>query len=314
MIKILVTGSSGTIGTGLAERLLDAGHEVVGVDIEPNPWSEAVNDRTIVTDLTDEQNVDTLPTDVDIVVHFAANARVHHLVKHPVGARENFDMTFNMLEYTRKTDVSKFIFSSSREVYGNKGKTIYTEEDTFADECESPYTASKVAGEALLDSYEQCYDIQSCILRFSNVYGKYDASDRVVPLFIAQANRGRDLTVYGQDKVLDFTHVDDCIDGVVKMINNFHKVSGMTLNIASGEGTSLVELAETISDAVSPDVSVTIEPNRTGEVSRFVSDITRAEKILGYNPDYDFNDGIEAAIDWYSERQHLFDTILDEKP
>jgi len=312
MVKILFTGSSGTIGTGLAERLLNIGHEVVGVDSESNPWSEAIDNRTIVTDITEEQNVDTLPTDADMIVHFAANARVHRLVKRPLGARENFDMTFNMLEFARKNDISKFIFSSSREVYGNKGKTIYSEEDTFADECESPYTASKVAGEALLDSYEQCYDIQSCILRFSNVYGKYDASDRVVPLFIAQAYRGEDLTVYGQDKVLDFTHVDDCVDGVLKTIDDFHKVSGMTLNIASGEGTSLVELAETISDAVSTDVEVTVEPNRTGEVSRFVSDITRAQKILGYDPDYNFYEGLEAAIDWYSERQHLFETILDK--
>ncbi len=312
MTKVLLTGSSGTIGTRLAERLLDTGHEVVGVDSEPNPWSESVDERTIVTDLTDEQNLDALPTDADIVVHFAANARVHRLVKRPIGARENFDMTFNMLEYARKNDVSKFIFSSSREVYGNKGKTIYSEEDTFADECESPYTASKVAGEALLDSYEQCYDIQSCILRFSNVYGKYDASDRVIPLFIAQAHRGEDLTVYGEDKVLDFTHVEDCVDGVFETIDNFHKVSGMTLNIASGEGTSLVELAETIADAVPTDVDVTVEPNRTGEVSRFVSDISRAQKILGYDPNYDFQEGIEAAIDWYSDRQQLFETILDE--
>jgi UDP-glucose 4-epimerase len=312
MTKILLTGSSGTIGTRLAERLLDAGHDVVGVDSEPNPWSETVEDRTIVTDLTDEQNLDALPTDADMVVHFAANARVHRLVKRPVGARENIDMTFNMLEYARENDISKFIFSSSREVYGNKGKTIYSEEDTFADECESPYTASKVAGEALLDSYEQCYDIQSCILRFSNVYGKYDASDRVIPLFIAQAHRGEDLTVYGEDKVLDFTHVEDCVNGVFETIDNFHKVSGMTLNIASGDGTSLVELAETISDAVPTNVDVTVEPNRTGEVSRFVSDITRAQKILGYDPDYDFQEGIEATIDWYSDRQHLFETILDE--
>jgi UDP-glucose 4-epimerase len=311
MSKILVTGSSGTIGTVLAERLLNAGHEMVGVDLRANSWSEAVDDRTIITDLTCMQDLRELPTDPDIVVHLAANARVHHLVEHPVGARENFDMTFNILEYARRNDISKFIFSSSREVYGNKEKTVYSEEDTLVDECESPYTASKVAGEALVDSYRKCYDIQSCVLRFSNVYGKYDASDRVVPLFIAQAHQGEDLTVYGESKMLDFTHVDDCVDGIFKTIDNFHKVPGMTLNIASGEGTSLIDLSKIISDEVTTDVDVNIEPNRTGEVSRFISDTARARKILGYDPDYDFSEGIEAAIDWYSNRPQLFEVILD---
>lgn len=308
MKSILVTGSSGTVGTALAESLLDDGYQVTGVDLVENQWSDRVDERTIVTDLRSEENLDQLSESVDLVVHFAANARVHKLVEDPSMAKENFDTTYNVLEYARKIGAD-IVFSSSREVYGNNGKVIYDETDTYVDECESPYTASKIGGEALVKSYGKCYDMHTSILRFSNVYGKYDVSDRVVPLFIAQAQAGEDLTVYGEDKILDFTYLDDCVNGVRRVVENFQKISGTTFNIASGEGSSLVELAELIVEKTGEAASVHIEPNRTGEVGRYVADISKAEKLLGYKPEYDFEQGIEETIDWYLSNPDLLDTV-----
>jgi UDP-glucose 4-epimerase len=306
--SVLITGSSGTVGTALANTLLDQGYDVTGVDTRPNQWLETVDDRTTVVDLTDSDALAELPESVDLVVHLAANARVHRLVQQPGLAKENFDTTFNILEYARDVGAD-LVFSSSREVYGNTGQVVYDETDTYVDECESPYTASKIGGEALVKSYDNCYDIETSIMRFSNVYGRYDASDRVIPLFIAQASRGQDLTVYGDDKVLDFTYIDDCVAGVEQVIEQFNKTSGTTFNIASGRGTSLVELAETIVDRLDAGVSVTVEPNRTGEVGRYVADISKAEKILGYNPSHDLEAGIDATVKWYLDRPELFDTI-----
>jgi len=308
--SILITGSSGTIGTALAEALLDEGYEVIGVDSRPNRWSDTVDERTHVADLANKSALDELSESPDRIVHLAANARVHHLVENPALAKENLDTTYNTLEYARRTDTD-LVFSSSREVYGNTGKIIYDETDTYVDECESPYTASKIGGEALVKSYEKCYGIETSIVRFSNVYGKYDASNRVIPLFIAQADRGDDLTVYGEHKVLDFTYLDDCVSGIIKLHSRFNKATGSTFNIASGQGTSLVEVAELIADSVNPDVDVHTEPNRTGEVGRYVADISKAEKILNYDPSYDVQTGLEAAIDWYLSRPELFETILD---
>jgi len=307
--SILITGSSGTVGTALAESLLDDGYDVIGVDFKRNAWSERVDEHTISADIRSEEELRKLPESVDLVVHFAANARVHKLVEDTSLAKENLDTTFNILEYVRdiKADI---IFSSSREVYGNNGKIIYHETDTYSDECESPYTASKIGGEALVKSYGNCYDIDTSILRFSNVYGKYDVSDRVVPMFIAQANAGQNLTVFGKDKILDFTYIDDCVEGITRVINNFRKISGTTFNIASGRGYSLLDLAQLIVNEMSSDVSIYTQPNRTGEVGRYVADITKAEKLLGYEPQYSFEEGIEETINWYISNPKILQEIL----
>jgi len=309
--SILVTGSSGTVGTAVVESLLDEGYDVTGVDLKDNQWSERVSKRTIVLDVSERSEFSRLPDSVDLVIHLAANARVHLLVENPDLAKENFDTTFNILEYTREVGAD-FIFSSSREVYGNTGKVVYDENDTYVDQCESPYTASKIGGEALVKSYGNCYDMDTSIVRFSNVYGKYDASNRVIPLFIAQASREEDLTVFGDNKVLDFTYIDDCVDGVTRVVNQFNKSAGTTFNIASGQGTSLVELAEIIVEKIGSDVDVIVDENRTGEISRYVAEISKGKKILGYEPNYSLDEGIERTVEWYLDRDKMFDNVLSE--
>lgn len=310
---IVVTGSSGTIGTELVKRLDDRGADVYPVDYVGNRWSDRIDDLTTQVDLRDSDALGDLPSDAKTVIHLGARARVHDLVKDPKGARDNIEMTFNVLEYARKNDIEDVVFASSREIYGNTGKVVYSEEDTFVNKAESPYTASKVGGESFANAYENCYGINSCILRFSNVYGRYDASDRVVPLFIAQATAGESLTVYGEDKVLDFTHLDDCVDGIIGVLDNYEKVQSTTLNIASGEGSSILEVAKRIASSVDDPVNVDVRSNRTGEVSRYVADISKAKKLINYDPSHSLSDGIEQTISWYRERPHLFEEIRSNR-
>jgi UDP-glucose 4-epimerase len=307
--SFLLTGSSGTIGTVLAERLLDRGFDITGADVESNRWSGAVDAVTIEVDLRDRGAVNRLP-DVDTIVHLAANARVHDLVEDPTRARDNFETTFNVLEHARSTGASNVILASSREVYGNRSKIVHSETDTYVDECESPYTASKIGSESMLKAYGRCYGLDTCILRFSNVYGRYDASNRVVPLFVARAHRDRPLTVYGPEKVLDFTHVEDCVDGTLRAIDRLEKARGTTFNIASGSGSSLLELAEAIVDRTRSDGEIRVEPGRTGEVSKYVADVSKATKVLGYRPAYSLDDGLTETIEWYRDNRELFDEIL----
>ena len=129
--KILVTGSSGTIGTRLCEKLIEQGFYVRGADKKPNKWNKSIDKITTICDLRYPNNLRKLDKKFELVIHLAANARVYDLVVDPVQARDNFEMLFNTLEYCRKNEVKKIIFSSSREVYGNRNKKIYKEDDAL---------------------------------------------------------------------------------------------------------------------------------------------------------------------------------------
>ena len=190
-MRILITGSSGQIGTNLALRLQRDGHQVFGVDKRLNTWTDDF--RYLLQDLSGSYpafpggigGVEYPPT--DLVVHLAAHAKVHQLVRQPHRALENMIMTFNVLEYCRQQRVP-IVFTSSREVYGDIHR--FSTEETSADFAytESTYSASKIAGEALIYSYARCYGLRYLVFRFSNVYGRYDNDltrmVRVIPLFI----------------------------------------------------------------------------------------------------------------------------------
>ncbi len=298
MQNILITGSSGTIGTRLSEILLEQNCSITGIDINANKWDGDVDKKTIIKDLRKPLHVDIKP---DLIIHLAANARVYHLVENPELAKDNFDMLFNTLEFARKNDIENIIFASSREVYGNSKPFhhYHTEDEAYVKNCESPYTASKIGGEALVHSYHQCYGLNFIILRFSNVYGMYDDSDRVVPQFIRLTKENRDLVVYGKDKLLDFTYIDDCIEGVKKVIDNFSEIRNDTFNIASGNGTAILEIAQLIRSLMGATNKIIIKEKRIGEVIKFVADISKSKEKLGYEPKVTIVDGIKRAIEWH---------------
>jgi len=301
--KILVTGSSGTIGTRLSEKLLEKNYDVVGIDWKPNKWNKKIEKITLNYDLRAESIFNKIPKDFDLIIHLAANARVYDLVKQPELARDNFLTTFNTLNFARKNNIKRFIFASSRETYGNSKKIVHSEDEVRIENCESPYTASKIGGEALVHSYQQCYGIDFVIFRFSNVYGRYDDSDRVIPLFIKLTQKGKDLTVFGKEKLLDFTYINDTISGILKTIKNFEKAKNDTYNIASGKGILISELAELIRKSLKKQNKIIIKNSRTGEVVKFIADISKAKQKLGYQPKINVIDGIKKTIKWYQEKE-----------
>ncbi len=296
--KILVTGSSGTIGTRLCEKLLDARYAVTGIDKVKNKWSDRVNTITLIGDLLDKEAFKSLPRDFDIVIHLAANARVYDLVLEPGLARDNIETVFNTMEFCRVNKINRFIFASSREVYGNSDKTKYTENDVYVGNCESPYSASKLGGEALVHAYHKCYGINYIITRFSNVYGRYDDSDRVIPKFIRSTGKNEDLVCYGKEKLLDFTYIDDTVSGVIKCIETFDSAKNDTYNIASGKGVSILHVAQLIQKCMSGKNQLTIEPNRTGEVVKYIADISKSQAKLGYEPKIGVDEGIRKTVEW----------------
>lgn len=301
MSKILITGSSGTIGTRLCEKLLEQNYEIIGIDWKPNKWVKKIDEITLRADLRDKSTFDKLPKSLDLIIHLAANARVYNLVKDPNLARDNFETTFNTLDFARKNNIKRFVFASSRETYGNSEKVVHSENEVYIQNCESPYTASKIGGEALVHAYQQCYGINFITFRFSNVYGMYDDSDRVIPLFIRLTKEDKDLTVFGREKLLDFTYIDDCISGVLKAINNFKKAQNDTYNIGSGKGTSILEIARLIQKFMKSQNKIVIKENRTGEVVKFIADISKAKQKFNYQPKTNILEGIKKSIAWYKE-------------
>jgi UDP-glucose 4-epimerase len=300
-MNILVTGSSGTIGTRLCEELLARGDQVTGIDWAENKWNKKIEAITKHIDLRDGKAVAALVLDAPFhaLIHLAANARVYELVKDPSQAKDNFLTTFNALELARRLEISRFVFASSRESYGNIDVPHYTEDLVRVENCESPYTASKIGGEALVSSYSRCYGVDHVIFRFSNVYGMYDESDRVVPIFIRKARKNEELTVFGEEKCLDFTYIDDAVGAIVKSIDMFEEVKNDTFNIAFGEGTTLVHLAEEIRKLLKSTSPIHTEPTRIGEITRYVANIEKAKEHLGYEPKTPFAAGIRKAVEWY---------------
>jgi UDP-glucuronate 4-epimerase len=307
-MHILITGSSGQIGTNLALRLLDAGHSVFGIDKRLNTWTDRVT--TLLQDLAAPYRdfvggIGAVPYPrPDIAVHLAANAKVHELVQQPHRAMENIALTFNTLEYCRHNQIP-IIFSSSREVYGDIHRYITEEQQADFSFTESPYSASKIAGEALVYAYARCYDLRYLVFRFSNVYGRYDNDiermERVIPLFIRSMRQGLPVTVYGQEKMLDFTYIDDCIDGIVAGIERLTtgRVINHTLNLAYGQGNTLVHMAELIAQALDMPPRIKVEPaKRIGEVTRYIADISRAVELLEYQPRVPLAEGIRRAVAW----------------
>jgi nucleoside-diphosphate-sugar epimerase len=311
-MRVLITGSSGQIGTNLALRLQRDGHSVFGVDKRQNSWTNEF--RYLLQDLAG--HYPSFPggiggveyPEVDLVVHLAAHAKVHQLVRQPHRALENAIMTFNVLEYCRELGLP-FVFSSTREVYGDVHRfDEYGEESADFAYTESPYSASKITSEAFIYSYARCYGLDYLVFRFSSVYGRFDNDlqrmSRVLPLFIHQISRGEPITVFGgHDKVLDFTYVDDCVDGITRGVYALAegRVANQTINLAYGEGNTLVRAAELIAGELEVEPQIELAPSLLGEVTRYVADIRKARDLLGWQPETPLAQGIPKAVRWFRE-------------
>jgi UDP-glucose 4-epimerase len=297
--KILITGSSGTIGTRLFEKLLENGYDVIGFDKNQNKWHSALNKLTIIGDLLNQNDIKKIPTNLDLIIHLAANAKVYFSVLNPDLALENIVSTHNVLEFARRNNIKGIIFSSSRETYGNRKKIIAREKDVDIQLCESPYAASKISDEALIYSYSRCYNINYIICRFSNVYGMYDESERFMPLMVEKMKKNQDVQIYGKNKILDFTYIDDCVDGVIKCVKKFSKAKNNVFNIASGRGEKIIEVAKIIKKGLNSKSKIYTGNIRAGEVFRYKANISKAKKMLGYNPNVFVEKGVSLSIDWY---------------
>ena len=309
MAKVLVTGSSGQVGTNLSLALQKDNFTVIGTDKRSNTWTDQI--PTLIRDLGKEgmPTPDELAAVVkdfdqpDLVIHLAANAKVHELVEDPSRAHENATITFNVLEFCRRYNVP-IIFASSREVYGRPEPPNVSEDTTDVFHILSPYAAYKMADEMLIYSYAHCYGLNYLVFRLSNVYGRYDNDlarmTRVIHIFIDQMSRGKPITIYDRRKVIDFTYIDDCVAGIMLGVEKLlsGEIVNETINLSSGSPASLLYLAKTIGVNLGVEPEIIDEPIQPGEISFYVADLTKARTLLGFEPRVTFEEGIKRTVNW----------------
>ncbi len=288
MSKVLVTGGAGFIGAHLVDRLVERGDQVVVVDNMRRGHKEKLENyvrqggvRLVEEDI---RRFDTLAGAVrgcETVYHLAAQSNVMGAVSDPdFSITTNVIGTFNVLRSAAEAGVRRVVFTSSREVYGDPRSLPVAEDAPLL--AKNPYGASKVAGEAYCRAFSSTHGLAVRIVRLANVYGPGD-SDRVIPLWLSAAQDGRDLEVYGGEQVIDFLWVGTAVEALL-----FAAEAGLPgpVNIGSGMGTRILDLAERVLRATGSKSKITRTPARGLEVAKFVADI-RVMRSLGLSPDAD---------------------------
>jgi UDP-glucose 4-epimerase len=292
-MKILLTGSSGFIGSALKRLLEDNGIEVVHFDIKDNP----------LDDVRDFSAVRSKVTGIDGIVHLAAVSRVKIAHENPLECvNTNIGGMINVLESARllRTDNNRpwVIFGSSREVYGESAILPVNESSTR--KAINVYGVSKLTGEELCKVYSDNYGLKIRVLRFSNVYtGKNDHLDRVIPKFILQALQEEDLIINGTgDEIFDFTYIDDTIQGIWACIQEIERNKHLfdDFNISTGIPISLKQLADTIIKKTRSKSTIEFTKPRSYDVNKFYANLSKAIKLLGFSPNITLDEGIDLSI------------------
>lgn len=325
-ICVLVTGGAGFIGSHLTEDLLKSGHKVVVVDNFNNFYDPEIkrgNIKGIKTkmvelgipenhcqivegDIRDSEQMDKLfaTYPIELVVHLAAMAGVRPSISAPLLYNDvNINGTLNLLEMCRKYGVKKFLFASSSSVYGNNKKVPFSEND-FVDHPISPYAATKRAGELLCYTYHHLYKIDIACLRFFTVYGPRQRPDLAIHKFTKLIIDEEEIPFYGDGTTeRDYTYIDDIIDGVVKAIQWVQAGQGLyeIFNLGESRTISLKEMVVALEQVIGKKAKIKVQPMQPGDVVRTYADITKAQKILGYQPRTAFEEGIKQFVQWYRE-------------
>jgi nucleoside-diphosphate-sugar epimerase len=309
-MKILVTGGAGFIGSHLVDRLAhEDSNEVIVYDSFSRGRIEnlsQVADRVeiISGDITDRTSLQKAIQNVELVYHLAAQSNVLGAVQNPDTSFEsNVVGTYEVLRAASTAGVRRVVFTSSREIYGDP--VLLPVPESAPTQPKNAYGVSKVAGELYCRQFA-AQGLETIVLRLSNVYGMRDF-DRVIPLFIEKALQGEPLTVFGNNKILDFLWIEDLVDV-------FCKVSECPcppgpVNIGSGKGVNLIDLAKTIASASGNHIDVNIAPDRSPEVGRFIADISLATSLFGLkNPD-DPIEHVLPMLDQFRSRLQSHSTI-----
>lgn len=308
----LVTGGAGFIGSNLCEALLNLGCKVrclddlsTGKQANVDPFMNNPNYTFIKGDIKDLNTCMKACKGVDFVLNQAAWGSVPRSIEMPLFyCANNIQGTLNMLEAARQNGVKKFVYASSSSVYGDEPNL--PKKEGREGNLLSPYAVSKRADEEWAKQYTRHYGLDTYGLRYFNVFGRRQdpngAYAAVIPKFIKQLIHGERCTINGDGKQSrDFTYIENVIEANLKACLAPHEAAGEAFNVAYGGREYLIDIYNGLCEALGVDVEPIYGPDRAGDIKHSNADISKARELLGYDPDWSFDRGIKAAIEWYKE-------------
>ena len=316
---ILVTGHAGFIGSHLTEKLLDSGFKIIGVDdfndfYNPERKKENVkeflkhkNFKQYQVNILDQKKLNQIFDNhkIDLVIHLAARAGVRPSLANPkLYWRVNVKGTNNLLDLANKYKIKQFIFASSSSVYGNQEKVPFTETDRL-EKPVSPYAASKQEAEKLCRKLAAKSGMKMTILRFFTVYGPKGRPDMAPYLFTKNILTGKTISRYGDgSSSRDYTYIDDIVDGLIRAINQ--PLAYEIINLGNNQPVSLNQFISLIEKLIGKKALIQEKPRHPADVRQTYADITKAKKLLNWQPKTDLETGMKKFIDWFLKDTSLY--------
>src|SRR5216110_19242 len=315
-MRILVTGGAGFIGSHLVEKLLATGHEVSVLDDFNDFYDPQIKRANIAAiagevpihriDLRDNAAVDLLfhREKFDAIAHLAARAGVRPSIAQPqLYYDSNVNGTLHLLDAARTAGIERFIFASSSSVYGICTDVPFSE-DFHLTQTISPYAATKIAGEFLCSTFSHLYQMRVVALRYFTVYGPRQRPDLAIHRFTRRIYAGQPIDQFGDGTTRrDYTYIDDVIQGTMAALN-YDESPFDIFNLGESETIQLKDLISAIEKALGKKAKVNRLPEQPGDMPLTCADISKARKLLGYNPATPFTDGLPRFVDWFLRMKH----------
>ena len=318
-----ITGGAGFIGSTLSQKLLEQGNKVVAIDnfcdfynpkIKENNVKELLKNQNFKLyrkDIRDRQAVKEIfdENDIDIVINLAAMAGVRPSIENPILYEEvNCLGLQNILEEMKLHNVKNGVFASSSSVYGNCEEVPFRE-DMVVDFAISPYAATKKANEVMAHVYHKLFNMNIVMLRFFTVYGPKQRPDLAINKFTRLMLEDKEIPMFGDGTTSrDYTYIDDIVDGISKSCDYCMNNSDVyeILNIGNSSPTTLKEMIVTIGEALGIEPKIKQLPMQPGDVDRTFADVSKAKRLIGYEPKVSFKEGINNFVKWYKENEELY--------
>lgn len=306
----LVTGGGGFIGSNMVRFLMDKGEQVRVLDNfetgKRENLEEVANDIELIEgDIRSKEMVDRAVDGVEFVYHLAALGSVPRSVEDPAKSHDvNVNGTFNMLLASRDAKVKRFLLASSSSVYG--ANDVLPQHEGLPMRPISPYAATKAIGELYCQTFYETYSMETICLRYYNVFGpRQDPESQyaaAIPLFVSALLRDEQPTIFDDgEQSRGFTYVDNVMQANWKAMH-VRKTQGEAINISTATSVTVNTVVNTIRELLGKkNIEPKYLPPRPGDIKHSLADVTLAKKVIDYNPEVSFDEGIRRAIGWYKE-------------